>query len=114
MCARSQNKREGQRLQVSGQKALRLASREQMLRISAARLPSRQFKGAATQCKTANVRSWPPSFGGESYNSMMPRFRAIVTAWVRSFAPSLDNILSTWLLTLASAIESLSATRLLL
>ena len=32
-----------------------------------------------------------------NYNSMIPRFSPIVTAWVRSFAPSLERIFLTGL-----------------
>ena len=37
---------------------------------------------------------------------MIPRFSPIVTAWLRSLAPSLESIFVTWLLTVASPIES--------
>ena len=40
------------------------------------------------------------------YNSMIPRFSAIVTACVRSFAPSLERMFLTWPLTVSSVIES--------
>ena len=33
---------------------------------------------------------------------MMPRFRPIVTAWARSFAPNLDRMFVTWLFRVAS------------
>jgi len=46
-----------------------------------------------------------PAFGGRS-KAKMPRCRPIVTAWERSLAPSLDNMLDTWLFTVASPIES--------
>jgi hypothetical protein len=39
-------------------------------------------------------------------SSMIPRFNPIVTAWVRSFAPSLRRMLLTRLLTVSSEIES--------
>ena len=51
-------------------------------------------------------------FGGV-YSSMIPRFSAIVTAWVRSLAPSLDKILLTWPLTVSSVIKRSLATNLL-
>ena len=37
---------------------------------------------------------------------MIPRFSAIVTAWVRSLAPSFERIFLTWNLTVSSVIES--------
>jgi len=40
---------------------------------------------------------------------MIPRLSAIVTAWVRSLAPSLESIFVTWLLTVSSVIASWSA-----
>jgi hypothetical protein len=40
------------------------------------------------------------------YSSMIPRFSPIVTAWVRSFAPSLRRMFLTRLLTVSSEIES--------
>jgi hypothetical protein len=40
------------------------------------------------------------------YSSMIPRFSAVVTAWVRSLAPSLASIFVTWLLTVSSAMQS--------
>ena len=45
-----------------------------------------------------------PYQGG--YSSMIPRLSAIVTAWVRSLAPSLESIFVTWNLTVSSLIES--------
>ena len=33
---------------------------------------------------------------------MIPRFSAMVTAWVRSFADSLDRMVRMWLLTVSS------------
>ncbi len=44
-------------------------------------------------------------FGGV-YSSMIPRFRARVTAWVRSLAPSLERMLLTCVLTVSSVMES--------
>jgi hypothetical protein len=41
-----------------------------------------------------------------TYNSMIPRFSAMVTACVRSFAPSFARIFLMWLLTVSSAINS--------
>jgi hypothetical protein len=40
------------------------------------------------------------------YSSMIPRFRAIVTACVRSLAPSFERIFVMWLLTVSSAMDS--------
>ena len=40
------------------------------------------------------------------YSAMIPRFSPIVTAWVRSFAPSLSRMFLTRLLTVSSEIES--------
>ena len=37
---------------------------------------------------------------------MIPRFSAIVTACVRSLAPSLERMFLTWNLTVSSVIES--------
>ena len=37
---------------------------------------------------------------------MIPRFSPIVTAWVRSLAPSLDRMFPTWLLTVSSVIDN--------
>jgi hypothetical protein len=41
---------------------------------------------------------------------MMPRFKAMVTAWVRSFAPSFESILLMWALTVSSEMARWSAT----
>lgn len=56
-----------------------------------------------TQNGQKEVRS---SFFRGAYSSMIPRFRPIVTAWARSFAPSFESMLATWLFTLASPTES--------
>jgi len=40
------------------------------------------------------------------HSSMIPRFSAVVTAWVRSFAPSLRRMFLTRLLTVSSEIDS--------
>src|SRR5207248_7699496 len=44
---------------------------------------------------------------------MMPRLRAIVTAWVRSLAPNFERMFLTLLLTVSSLIESWAAICLL-
>jgi hypothetical protein len=43
------------------------------------------------------------------YGSMIPRFSPIVTAWVRSLAPSLERMFLMWLFTLSSVIDSRAA-----
>ena len=40
---------------------------------------------------------------------MIPRFRPIATAWVRSLAPSLERMFLTWLFTVSSVSESSAA-----
>jgi hypothetical protein len=40
------------------------------------------------------------------YKSMMPRFSPMVTAWVRSFAPSFERMFLTWPLTVSSVIDN--------
>jgi len=47
----------------------------------------------------------PSPFRG-TYSSMIPRFTAIVTACVRSLAPSFDRIFVMWLLTVSSAMDN--------
>ena len=42
-----------------------------------------------------------PSFEGHQI-SIIPRFRPMVTAWVRSFAPSFARMFLTWPLTVSS------------
>ena len=44
---------------------------------------------------------------------MIPRFRPIMAAWVRSLAPSLERMFRTWPLTVSSLIESCAAISLL-
>ena len=44
---------------------------------------------------------------------MIPRFNAIVTAWVRSLAPSLARMFLTWLLTVTSVSDSCAPISLL-
>ena len=43
---------------------------------------------------------------GGTYSSMIPLFRPIIAAWVRSLAPSLERMLLTRLLTVSSVMES--------
>ena len=45
-------------------------------------------------------------WGVRIYSSMIPRFRAMVVAWVRSLAPNLERILLTRLFTDSSVVES--------
>src|SRR5258707_12111803 len=47
------------------------------------------------------------------YSSMVPRFSPIVTAWVRSFAPSFERMFLTCPLTVSSVVDNLSAISLL-
>jgi len=61
--------------------------------------------------KRSKVGKGYPTFGGcttrlQVYSWMIPRFSAIVTAWARSLAPSLESMFVTWLLTVASPMES--------
>src|SRR5580765_1832035 len=49
----------------------------------------------------------------QHYISMIPLFNPMVTAWVRSLAPSLDKMLRMWAFTVCSEMERLSAIILL-
>jgi hypothetical protein len=44
--------------------------------------------------------------GAWIYNSMIPRFSAMVVAWVRSLAPNFERMLLIRLLTDSSVVES--------
>src|SRR5262245_5793592 len=59
------------------------------------------------------LRDAPLSRGPTHYRSMIPRFRPIVTACVRSFAASLARMFLTWPLTVSSVMRSRSAIILL-
>jgi hypothetical protein len=68
-------------------------------------------KVISRQPKQSKVGRNCPTFGGyltrwQIYSWMIPRFNAIVTAWTRSLAPSLERMFVTWLLTVASPMDS--------
>src|ERR1700739_428945 len=67
-----------------------------------------ECNGIGGPCESPNVRDALDSFGWlmRIYNSMIPRFKAAVTAWVRSLTPSLERMLLTWPLTVSSEIAS--------
>jgi hypothetical protein len=75
--------------------------REQPLH-PAPRLPRR----ARARLPRKPVGDIPLSRGWLRYSSMIPRFSAIVTACVRSFAASLARMFLTWPLTVSSVMES--------
>ena len=55
----------------------------------------------------STLQNWgrdTPLLGG--HNSIIPRFSAMVTAWVRSLALSLERMFLTWPFTVSSVIES--------
>ena len=53
---------------------------------------------------------WSAGHHWAVFSSIIPHCRAMVTAWARSFAPSLESMLETWFLTVVSPSESLSVT----
>ncbi len=58
------------------------------------------------QIETPEAGIGPSLFPGWDYSWIIPRFNPIVTAWVRSLAPSLESMFVTWLLTVSSVIKS--------
>ena len=73
------------------------------------RLTAREFTGQASpKSDWLRVESVNRVFAltVKNYSSMIPRFRAMIAAWVRSLAPNLERMLLTRLFTDSSVVES--------
>src|SRR5262249_47229126 len=103
----------GQRLQRAGVTGLPPAVHRERSRKVFAQDACAHGSAFKTSEPAPEVLERRPSFGGFGYRSMIPRFKPIVTAWVRSFAASLARMFLTWPLTVSSVMESRAAIILL-
>src|SRR5258708_27095102 len=101
------------RLLTAGEEDLSPANRSETWRIVVAEKASTTRLGKAQGSRIPKNRGWDTPLLRGGYSSMIPRFSPIVTACVRSFAPSFERMFLTCPLTVSSVIDNFSAISLL-